>query len=548
MANTERLNGARALRRIFVVAVTMATTVAGVVVAPGGHPARAAAAAACSEYAQQAIDLFATGRARGCSHLTYPVWSDDFQYHYRWCLKAPDAEVRRGADLRRRQLENCIGQGLPVTGSGPGPDEVVFYEKIKHVGRSAVYRLKPENRWEFGEVAHLPFAEPDSGSPIGSYRLGSNVGVVFFNRSTLGSIGKQDDYCDFSGTALEQFRWGSKAVFKDEDLRLACEVKSFIIFRRNEGLVGAGWTRAVPVISKLGGSAQHYDTTSRFFPVPRVRGVESVCYPDLRLDPFKLGFGNIGTYHKNRPPKRLLNLVDLPFQQSDGVLPSDGGYNSTKPAPRLKVDLFTQPNCQGSFLRLPGANNRTLVFEADYFAKPDTRYRSLRVHWTGGNDRQAVATGVSVAVNPTGVIGNMPTEAPSGNARKAPEAPDPKTATATGVVTGVIGQGTAPAQATGQADAIHRHDLLQVHADRMVFRVHYTLSPQHPMPVYGGAFLMNGSKKGGGFRPVTLSRPGTGRFEITVNLTSDRSRPDAVEFFLYEGGQHPFVRKRFNLP
>ncbi len=67
----------------------------------------AASPGACDKYAKTAQEQLKTGKSKGCKNLNYPVWSDDYNHHYNWCLNQPQSELDKGTKLRQDVLNKC---------------------------------------------------------------------------------------------------------------------------------------------------------------------------------------------------------------------------------------------------------------------------------------------------------------------------------------------------------------------------------------------------------------------------------------------------------
>ena len=56
--------------------------------------------ATCVLYAQTAISQYTQAQTAGCPNLGYPVWSNDFNHHYQWCLRVSATEADSGTTQR----------------------------------------------------------------------------------------------------------------------------------------------------------------------------------------------------------------------------------------------------------------------------------------------------------------------------------------------------------------------------------------------------------------------------------------------------------------
>ena len=85
--------------------------------APGAGTAEAADAGYCKQYADTALQQFEQAKDADCKGLKYPVWSMDFDHHYRWCLTVPASLARAGTAQTSRVFKFCKMIGAPVGGA-----------------------------------------------------------------------------------------------------------------------------------------------------------------------------------------------------------------------------------------------------------------------------------------------------------------------------------------------------------------------------------------------------------------------------------------------
>ncbi len=465
--------------------------------------AMAADAAFCSNYAQSAINMFRAAKAQNCPGLKYPVWSDDFQHHYRWCLKTPANQVQDGTRLRQQQMQGCGGQGLPQAGRNPEPEEVILYEGPDFVGQSAAFRVGPGDRWVSGHINNLPWGR------VGSIRVGSNAAIATFNGMNFTGKQIRDRLCK----AADSYRNAGDAIYNHDDVNtLPCKWVSFIVFRRNTGLAGV-------LFHNLYADGNSLTDYSQFLPVPPKTGMANNCLIDVSFA--DRASGDLRS--------REIGFVDYPSHNRTKIMNAGVKWQLARPA-QAWADLFAAPNCQGQFVRLPGPGNQ----KADLDLKqhwPHGKIESVRIHWAGPNDAQGTITSVGTMVQP---IIPMP--------QGQPKTANQGTGTAA-AVTGMIASGNQ----IGATDEIRGRDVLGIYADRMEFRVHYVLSPNHPMPVYGGAWFKTATGSAGSYKPVTITQAGLGHYDIAVHRTAGMVDPREVEFFIHEGGQSPFLSKSFEI-
>jgi len=84
----------------------------------------------CEAYANAAIAQYDYAVEHGVPGIEFPVWSDNFDHHYNWCLSVPRESAEQGAAMRQSQIERSSATvketGLiagsdhakPVTGTG----------------------------------------------------------------------------------------------------------------------------------------------------------------------------------------------------------------------------------------------------------------------------------------------------------------------------------------------------------------------------------------------------------------------------------------------
>lgn len=58
----------------------------------------------CQQYATSALAQFQSAKSMGIPGLNFPVWSDNYQHHYQWCLTVSEAEAGLGSDFRDVQI------------------------------------------------------------------------------------------------------------------------------------------------------------------------------------------------------------------------------------------------------------------------------------------------------------------------------------------------------------------------------------------------------------------------------------------------------------
>ena len=64
----------------------------------------------CSQYAHNAILANKLNRAQGCG-FGGPVWSSNYNHHYKWCLTANRSDADNGERLRNNKLANSCSPG-----------------------------------------------------------------------------------------------------------------------------------------------------------------------------------------------------------------------------------------------------------------------------------------------------------------------------------------------------------------------------------------------------------------------------------------------------
>src|SRR3989338_8289249 len=80
-------------------------------------PVFAAAPEYCGGYASAALLQFQKAQSLGIPNMTLPVWTDNYQRHYQWCLTVPESDARTGSDFRDFQISRFSSGQLPSDGS-----------------------------------------------------------------------------------------------------------------------------------------------------------------------------------------------------------------------------------------------------------------------------------------------------------------------------------------------------------------------------------------------------------------------------------------------
>ena len=69
----------------------------------------------CDAYAKAAVSQFNYAVAHGVPGILFPVWSDNFDHHYNWCLSVPRESAEQGAATRQSHIDSSSGT---VKGAG----------------------------------------------------------------------------------------------------------------------------------------------------------------------------------------------------------------------------------------------------------------------------------------------------------------------------------------------------------------------------------------------------------------------------------------------
>lgn len=67
----------------------------------------------CDDYASEALAQYEFAVKNHLPGIVPPVWSNDYNSHYTWCLKAPDDQVIQGSNLRKAHLKKTAMVGTP---------------------------------------------------------------------------------------------------------------------------------------------------------------------------------------------------------------------------------------------------------------------------------------------------------------------------------------------------------------------------------------------------------------------------------------------------
>lgn len=87
----------------------------------GSWPALAASDAACRDYAQSAVHQYNEAVALGVPNVGPPVWSNGYNGHYTWCLKANEATLRAETEKREQVLASYRSRQHEATMQEPTP-------------------------------------------------------------------------------------------------------------------------------------------------------------------------------------------------------------------------------------------------------------------------------------------------------------------------------------------------------------------------------------------------------------------------------------------
>lgn len=239
--------------------------------------------------------------------------------------------------------------------------------------------------------------------------------------------------------------------------------------------------------------------------------------------------------------RRCTNLVNLGQDAGEEEGADQLWIHAGRFRPALmEVTLFSEYDCKGRSRSFSGKSTQThialqrLNFVAGFTLDPRfestwrDRPRSVALEWLGPKRPDAPAD-VAVPGSRQAPVAPGDRRAPEAPGdRRAPEAPDDP-----------LG---SPAQAE---DEITRRRLVQQTGDMLRFEVDYRVSPAHGAIVYAGGWLYAGGEAFGGYLPVELPSIGEGMVTIEIALGGETKPADEVEFFFFEGGQSPFISRRF---
>jgi len=76
----------------------------------------------CQAYANAAIGQYNHAVEQGVPGIEFPVWSDNFDHHYSWCLSVPRESAEQGAAMRQSQIERS-STTVKETGLIAGSDQ-----------------------------------------------------------------------------------------------------------------------------------------------------------------------------------------------------------------------------------------------------------------------------------------------------------------------------------------------------------------------------------------------------------------------------------------
>jgi len=81
----------------------------------------------CDDYAKEALAQYEFATKHHLPGIVPPVWSNDYNSHYNWCLKVPEDQAIQGSNLRKTHLKKHASTdtpGLPQL-SGKQPDAML---------------------------------------------------------------------------------------------------------------------------------------------------------------------------------------------------------------------------------------------------------------------------------------------------------------------------------------------------------------------------------------------------------------------------------------
>lgn len=82
-----------------------------------GGQSNAASQDYCQQYATTAVAQFQQAQAKVMPNLAFPVWSDNYQHHYQWCLTVPESDAQLGSDFRDLQIARFSSQNDTAPGN-----------------------------------------------------------------------------------------------------------------------------------------------------------------------------------------------------------------------------------------------------------------------------------------------------------------------------------------------------------------------------------------------------------------------------------------------
>lgn len=99
---------------------------------------------------------------------------------------------------------------------------------------------------------------------------------------------------------------------------------------------------------------------------------------------------------------------------------------------------------------------------------------------------------------------------------------------------------------SGSSDSITNYRIVKHAGKEVTFEIDYEVRAEHGDTVYIGGWLYDSSGKAfGAYRPAVIPHSGIGKAEVVIVKDREELTAAEVEFFLFEPGQAPFIKKRF---
>ncbi|MBZ0167560.1 MAG: hypothetical protein K8I00_12210, partial [Candidatus Omnitrophica bacterium] len=104
----------------------------------------------CADYAHTAVAQYDYAITNGLPGIVPPVWSNDRDHHYRWCLTVSRDEVMQGQKLRQSYIDERTPAGAKKFGQLADAIKHIDAGKFTPNGVTAVIKAQPNKQFDPG--------------------------------------------------------------------------------------------------------------------------------------------------------------------------------------------------------------------------------------------------------------------------------------------------------------------------------------------------------------------------------------------------------------